>query len=305
MTILYFPLYALLWLLSRLPMRVLYAISDLFFLPVFYLIRYRRKLVQRQLADSFPEKTDAERRQIEKRFYHFLCDLVVEYIKLISITPEEMKRRVQFPGLDKAAQMAEADGKSFCFFYLGPYCNWEWLASYALWAAPGWKSSQIYHPLKNRVIDHFILGLRTKFGGRCVPMKETLRHILTTRRNNEKEFMAFIADQSPKWEAMHHWTDFLHHPTSFFIGTEKIGKQVDAAIFYVQVTRPKRGYYVGTVIPVTTATKEHPDYDITDRYAQLLEEQIRQCPELWLWTHNRWKRTRQEWENRKERTAKA
>lgn len=305
MTILYFPLYALLWLLSRLPMRVLYAISDLFFLPVFYLIRYRRKLVQRQLADSFPKKTDAERRQIEKRFYHFLCDLVVEYIKLISITPEEMKRRVQFPGLDKAAQMAEADGKSFCFFYLGHYCNWEWLASYALWTAPGWKSSQIYHPLKNRVIDRFILGLRTKFGGRCVPMKDTLRHILTTRRNKEKEFMAFIADQSPKWEAMHHWTDFLHHPTSFFIGTEKIGKQVDAAIFYVQVTRPKRGYYAGTVIPVTQTPQEHPDYDITDRYAQLLEEQIRQCPELWLWTHNRWKRTRQEWENRKERTAKA
>ena len=136
MTILYFPLYALLWLLSRLPMGVLYAISDLFFLPVFYLIRYRRKLVQRQLADSFPKKTDAERRQIEKRFYHFLCDLVVEYIKLISITPEEMERRVQFPGLDKAAQMAEADGKSFCFFYLGHYCNWEWLASHlGLWSA--------------------------------------------------------------------------------------------------------------------------------------------------------------------------
>lgn len=300
MTILFYPLYALLWLLSCLPMRALYAVSDLFFLPIFYVIRYRRKLVQRQLADSFPEKSDKERKLIEKKFYHFLCDLVVEYIKLITVTPEEMKRRVQFPGLAEAPKIAEENGKSFCFFYLGHYCNWEWLASYPLWTESDWKTSQIYHPLKNRATDNFLLRLRSKFGGRCVPMKETLRHILTTRRNNEKELMAFIADQSPKWEAMHHWTDFLHHPTSFFIGTEKIGKQVDAAIFYVQVTRPKRGYYQGKVIPITTQPKQHPDYDITDRYAQLLEEQIRQCPELWLWTHNRWKRTRQEWEKRKE-----
>ena len=301
MNIILFPLYAILWLLSHLPLGVLYLISDLLFIPVFHLVRYRRKLVKRQLADCFPEKTPAERLQIEKRFYHFLCDLVVEYIKLISITPEEMKRRVQFPGLEKTVEFAQKENRSFCFFYLGHYCNWEWLASYALWTAPGWKSSQIYHPLKNQAIDRFMLRIRTQFGGHCVPMKETLRHILTTRRNNQLENMAFIADQSPKWEAMHHWTRFLHHDTSFFIGSEKIGKQVNAAIYYVQVTRPKRGYYVGKIIPMALNPMEHPDYEITDHYAQLLEEQIRQCPELWLWTHNRWKRTRQEWEKRKEK----
>lgn len=305
MKLLYYPIYALVWLFSRLPMSVLYLLSDMLFLPVYHVIRYRRKLVQRQLADSFPEKSAPERRQIEKRFYHFLCDLVVEYIKLITITPQEMMRRVQFPGLAEAIQTAEEGKKTFCFFYLGHYCNWEWLASYALWVAPGWKASQIYHPLKNGVMDRFMLRVRTKFGGGCVPMKETLRHILTTRRNKGKELMAFIADQSPKWEAMHHWTDFLHHPTSFFIGTEKIGKQVDAAIYYVRVTRPKRGHYVGEVVPITATPSQCPDYDITDRYAQLLEQQIRECPELWLWTHNRWKRTRQEWESRKEHTAKA
>ena len=113
MKLLYYPIYALVWLFSRLPMSVLYLLSDMLFLPVYHVIRYRRKLVQRQLADSFPEKSAPERRQIEKRFYHFLCDLVVEYIKLITITPQEMMRRVQFPGLAEAIQTAEEEKKTF------------------------------------------------------------------------------------------------------------------------------------------------------------------------------------------------
>lgn len=299
MKLLLYPLYGLLYLLSRLPLGALYAISDVIFYPVYYVVRYRRKLVHRQLAECFPEKSEKERREIERRFYHFLCDIVVEYIKLITITPEEIQRRVQFIGYRESTAEAEALGKSFSFYFLGHYCNWEWLVSYALWTIPGWKTSQIYHPLRNKTMDRFLLQLRSRFGGECVPMKETLRHILTTRRNGEKECMAFIADQSPKWEAMHHWTKFLHHDTSFFIGTEKIGKQVNAAIYYVHVTRPRRGYYEARVLPITTKPQEYIDFAITNAYAMMLEKQIRECPELWLWTHNRWKRTRQEWERRK------
>lgn len=291
--------YWLLWLLSLLPMRVLYILSDLMFLLVYHLVRYRRRLVERQLAESFPEKTERERRQIVRRFYRFLCDLLVEDVKLISIRPEEMRRRVQFPGFEEAMHEAEIRGKQFCFFYLGHYGNWEWLASYALWAPEGWQCAQIYHPLRNKALDRFFLRLRTQFGGSCVGMKETLRHILTLRRQGTREAMAFIADQSPKWEAMHHWTPFLHHSTSFFIGTEKIGKQVDAAIFYVRVTRPARGRYVGEVVPISLDPAQHPNYEITDTYARLLEEQISACPELWLWTHKRWKRTYEEWLKRK------
>lgn len=295
--------YFFLWLLSLLPMRCLYVLSDVLFLLVYHLVRYRRRLVAAQLADCFPEKDERERDRIMRRFYRFLCDMMVEDIKLISIGAEEMRRRVQFRGFREAALKAQAQGKQFCFFYLGHYGNWEWLASYALWAPEGWTCAQIYHPLRNKTVDRFFLRLRTQFGGSCVAMKETLRHILTLRRQGTREAMAFIADQSPKWEAMHHWTPFLHHQTSFFIGTEKIGKQVDAAIFYVRVTRPSRGHYVGQVLPLTYAPKEHPDYEITDMYARLLEEQIRECPELWLWTHKRWKRTYGEWLTRQEGSA--
>ena len=291
---------ALLWLPSLLPMRILYMLSDVLFLIVFHLVRYRRRLVATQLADSFPEKSPAERKRIMRRFYHFLCDLLVEDIKLLHISAEEMQRRVQFPGFRESLEEARRQGKQFCFFYLGHYGNWEWLASYALWSPPGWTCSQIYHPLKNKAADNFFLRLRTQFGGRCIAMKETLRHILTVRRQGGSECMAFIADQSPKWEAMHHWTPFLHHPTSFFIGTEKIGKQMDAAIFYVHVTRPARGHYVGQVMPITYTPGQHADYEITDTYARLLEAQIKECPELWLWTHNRWKRTHEQWLSRQQ-----
>ena len=132
-------------------------------------------------------------------------------------------------------------------------------------------------------------------------MKETLRRLLTMQRQGQKTVVGFIADQSPRWEAMHHWTQFLHHDTSFFIGAERIGQKTDALVFYVRVTRPRRGYYRCSVEPISWNPGEEQEYAVTNRYATLLEEQIRQKPHLWLWTHNRWKRTKEEWERREER----
>ena len=290
--------------LSHLPLRALYVLSDIIWLIVYYVVRYRRKLVQRQLKESFPEKDDREIRIIERKFYHFFCDYIVETLKLISIPHEEVKHRVHFYGLEEAQMETKRLGRQFCFFYLGHYGNWEWIASYTLHLEKGAIGAQIYHPLKNRTVDEFFLKLRSQFGGVCIPMKETLRQILTVKREGKMEYIGFIADQGPKWEAMHHWTRFLNHDTSFFIGTEKIGKQVNACIFYVRVTRPRRGYYDCYIEPVSMNPKEVSDYEITDRYAELLEGQIKEQPELWLWTHNRWKRTKEEWLKRQEQSGK-
>lgn len=283
------------WALSRLPMRVLYVLSDIIWLLVYHVVRYRRRLVRRQLRESFPEKEEGEIYLIERRFYHFLCDYFMETLKLISMPHEEILRRVRFYGLNEAQVEMKRLGRQFLFFYLGHYGNWEWIASYSLLLDKDVKGAQIYHPLRNKMMDDFFLRLRSQFGGVCIPMKETLRQVLTVRGEGRMEAIGFIADQSPKWEAMHHWTRFLNHDTSFFIGTEKIGKQVDACIYYVRVTRPCRGRYDCHIEPISTNPKEMPDFEITDRYAQLLEEQIREEPELWLWTHNRWKRTKEEW----------
>lgn len=294
MRILYYTLFCFWYLLSLLPFWALYLISDLIFFPTFYLIRYRRKVVQKNLIESFPEKSSAELHTIEKRFYHFFCDYLVETIKLFSISKKEMKKHMQFEGIDEAIEQLKKEDKKFAFMFLGHYCNWEFVASLQYWL-PDVHCGQIYHHIYNKAFDKLFLRLRGQFGGDSIEMKDTLRRISQLRKQDKPVMIGFISDQAPKWESMHHWTRFLNHDTSFFIGTERIGKKVDAGIFYFQISRVKRGYYKVTVKTITLHPKEFADYDITDMYVKMLEEDIRKDPAYWLWTHKRWKRTKEEW----------
>ena len=207
--------------------------------------------------------------------------------------------------LDDCFNLCNEYEKKFGFFYIGHYGNWEWLASFPLWLPANYDFAQIYHPLRSKGMDRIFLRIREQYHGRCIPMKDTLRQILTAKRDGKSMIVGFIADQSPKWEAMHHWTTFLNHKTSFFIGTEKIGKKVDAALFYVDVERPSRGYYRLHAVPLTYDVRNTPDFECTDRYAALLEQAIRREPHLWLWTHNRWKRTYEEWVERQSDKARS
>lgn len=292
MKFVYHILFFLLYLLSLLPMRLLYLLSDGLFFPLFHIVKYRRKVVEKQLDECFPEKSMQERRAIERQFYHFFCDYLVEVIKLFSISKKEMMRRMKFVGIEQVRE--ELKDKKFCFLYLGHYCNWEYIASLSYWL-PEIHCGQIYHRIYNQAFDELFLKLRGQFGGESILMKDTLRRILTLRNQEKKVMIGFIADQLPKWENMHHWTTFLNHDTSFFIGAERIAKQVDAALYYVDVERVKRGYYQVRFRLMTLHPKEFPDYELTDQYARLLEKSIRHQPAYWLWTHKRWKRTKEEW----------
>ncbi|MBS6468020.1 MAG: lysophospholipid acyltransferase family protein [Bacteroides sp.] len=292
MKFVYHILFFLLYLLSLLPMRLLYLLSDCLFFPLFHIVKYRRKVVEKQLDECFPEKSMQERRAIERQFYHFFCDYLVEVIKLFSISKKEMMRRMKFVGIEQVRE--ELKDKKFCFLYLGHYCNWEYIASLSYWL-PEIHCGQIYHRIYNQAFDELFLKLRGQFGGESILMKDTLRRILTLRNQEKKVMIGFIADQLPKWENMHHWTTFLNHDTSFFIGAERIAKQVDAALYYVDVERVKRGYYQVRFRLMTLHPKEFPDYELTDQYARLLEESICRQPAYWLWTHKRWKRTKEEW----------
>lgn len=297
MKFVYHILFFLLYLLSLLPMRLLYLLSDGLFFPLFHIVKYRRKVVEKQLDECFPEKSMQERRAIERQFYHFFCDYLVEVIKLFSISKKEMMRRMKFVGIEQVRE--ELKDKKFCFLYLGHYCNWEYIASLSYWL-PEIHCGQIYHRIYNQAFDELFLKLRGQFGGESILMKDTLRRILTLRNQEKKVMIGFIADQLPKWENMHHWTTFLNHDTSFFIGAERIAKQVDAALYYVDVERVKRGYYQVRFRLMTLHPKEFPDYELTDQYARLLEESILRQPAYWLWTHKRWKRTKEEWLKRQQ-----
>ena len=287
------------WLAGSLPMRLLYDISDVLIFPLLYhVLRYRRRLVSRNLRDEPPERTDEELRRVERDFYHWLADYFVEVLKERAISPDEMRRRMVITNLADIEASLRDEGTRHAFLYLGHFGNWEWVASLPLASTQRQEQTfgQIYHPLHSPLADALFLDLRGRFGARSIAMKETLRAILTLQRQGQRSMVGFISDQSPKIEAMHHWTDFLHHETSFFTGAEKIGQKVGARYFYLDMTRPRRGYYRATLVEIKAEPTSERPFPVTDAYARLLEQSIRATPHLWLWTHNRWKRTRAHWD---------
>jgi KDO2-lipid IV(A) lauroyltransferase len=283
--------YGLFWLISLLPLRMLYILSDL----VYPIVKrtYRRKVVDDNLAKSFPEKTEEERDKIANNFYHILCDYFAEDIKLFSMSKKEMMKRMTFSGLEHIKDGFD-NGKDYMFAYLGHFGNWEWIASLQYWM-PYAHCSQIYHPLYNKVSDRIFLKLREQYGGECIPMKKTLRRILEIKRNGENVVVGFISDQQPKWESIHHFTPFLNRETAVFTGTEVLAKKLGAMVYYAHVTRPRRGYYHCEFVPMTHTPAEYPDFDLTDQYMKMLEKDICTTPHMWLWTHKRWRRTKEEW----------
>ena len=282
----------LLWTLSLLPFPVLYALSD--FLSLFVRQFYRKQIVRENLRSAFPEKSDKELRDIERKFYHQFCDLFVEDIKMLSMSKEEMMRRMTFSGLDEAKKRHEA-GQKFHFLYLSHFGNWEWIASINYHMQPWCTSAQIYHHIYDHFMNRFFLELRGQYGGINIEMKETFRRILQLRREDKNYVIGFISDQQPKWSSIHHFVPFLNHDTAVFIGAEHIARKVDAFMMYGRMSRPKRGYYHLDIIPMEDHLASVPENTLTNRYFEMLEADIKAHPEMWLWTHKRWSRTKEEW----------
>jgi KDO2-lipid IV(A) lauroyltransferase len=292
MKVLYYLTYAVLWLLSLLPLWVHYLISDAIYLVVYRLVGYRKKLVRKNLKDCFPEKTETEILRIEKDFYHWFCDYLVETIKMMTISEKNLKRRMAFKGTKEADEILES-GQSIAL-YLGHYCNWEWVTSMPLWITPKAHCGQIYHVLENAAFDKLFLKLRERWGAESIPMAETLRRVATYRKQGQPIMIGYISDQVPFWNNIHHWLNFLNHDTPVLTGTERLARGAGHAIFYLDMHRVRRGYYEATLKLITRDPKQTKDYELTDAYFRMLEESIRRDPVCYLWTHNRWKRTHEE-----------
>jgi KDO2-lipid IV(A) lauroyltransferase len=252
--------------------------------------------VRKNLADSFPEKSAEELRKTEKAFYHWFCDYIVETIKLISISKKELQRRMVFKGMEIVDEMIE-NGQS-CAMYLGHYCNWEWVSSFPLWASPKAKCGQIYHPLENKDFDKLFLRSRERLGSMCIAMQDTLREVMRFKKENKPIMIGYISDQKPFWINIHHWVDFLNHDTPVLTGTERIARKMHQAVFYVDMHRVRRGYYEAEFKLMSLEPQNLKEFELTDMYFSLLEKSIRRAPEFWLWSHDRWKRTREEFNER-------
>ena len=288
MKLLYYFLYAS----SLLPMWVHYAFSDFLYLVAYRLLHYRRDIVRKNIETSFPEKSEKELRKIERDFYHWFGDYIVETVKLLSISEKQLKRRMVFKGAEVVDQVV-SEGQS-CAVYLGHYCNWEWITSLPLWVKNA-QCGQIYHALENPDFDRLFLNLRQRWGAECIAMAETLRRIIQYRQQGKQVVIGYISDQTPFWNNIHHWLPFLNHDTPVLTGTERLARQTGHAVFYMNVRRIKRGYYEAEFQLITRKPKEMKEFEITDIYFQKLEESIVRDPACYLWTHNRWKRTHEEY----------
>lgn len=295
-TLSYRLLYGIAYAISLLPFWMLYLVSDGLYLLAYYVIRYRRGVVRKNLSTSFPEKSEDELRAIERRFYRWLCDYFAETIKLLSISNENLLKRIEFRGLDEVEKCF--DNGQNCAAILGHYCNWEWLSAtgLAFKRHPEAVTGLIYHPLYNDAFDQLFIDIRKAHGGACIPKQDILRHLVTYKRENRRSLFGYISDQAPRWHNIHLWLPFLNHDTPVFTGGERIMRKMDDAVFYVEMERPKRGRYICTFKLVSPHASQEPDNEITRRFFQMLEETITREPSYYLWTHNRWKRTHEEFD---------
>lgn len=302
----YYLAFALWFVISLLPLWIFYRISDGLFYLVYYLVRYRRHVVNSNLRSSFPEKSEVEIKRIEKDFYSFFCDYIVETIKFFSMREQTIRKRMRFEGLEQIKDDF-ANGRSVSV-YLGHYCNWEWISSLSLHLDE--QCAQIYHPLENQTLDRLFFYMRGRFGGVSIKKDDTFLTILKWKKEGRKNIVGYIADQVPGYNNIHYWADFLHHDTPVFTGAERIAKIMDTTVYYMDVERPRRGYYTVRFIKIADSLNEHPVFFATQQYFRLLEQNIRRTPQYWLWSHNRWKRTREEFnrmfteEERKKRLSK-
>jgi KDO2-lipid IV(A) lauroyltransferase len=275
---------ACLYLLSLLPLAVLYLISDVLMFLLFHVIRYRRKVVEMNLRNAFPEKSEEEILRISRKFYRNLGDIMVEILKMITISREEFARRVTVINTELEDEYYR---NNTCIIAVaGHYANWEWM-SLASDLHLRHDHFGAYKPLSNPYFDKAFINWRSRFGTRLIPMKEVLRTVI---KNRDKLFaLGLISDQTPTKNESVYWTTFLNQPTSVFLGPEKIAKMINCKVVFFDMRRIKRGYYELEVVPLAEDPSQLAEYELTERHVRYLENRIRQKPEDWLWSHRRWK----------------
>jgi Kdo2-lipid IVA lauroyltransferase/acyltransferase len=272
-------------LFSRLPLSVLYAFSDFLFAVSFYVVRYRRSLVWRNLKQSFPEKSKESLRHIERQFYKNLCDYAVEMLKLVTISQEELSARMVFKK-QEVPELFKKNGQSILFLAAHQF-NWEWLLVSASITFP-MAIEFVYQPVATKFFDDLSLLSRTRFGARAIKRDEVAREII--KRKHTLRGIATVADQYPGYEHDKKYiTTFLNQETAFFYGTNQLAILTQYPAVYYQLKKIRRGYYEATPTVVSVPPYDKAGDQVIENYVRIMEKVIRESPSEWLWSHNRWK----------------
>jgi len=285
MYVIYIFVKSIVWWLSLLPFRLLYCISDILSFLLYYVFRYRKNVVIANLTKSFPEKSPAKIREIAHKFYSNLSDIIVETIKQRRIGEKSLEKRIRITNyeiLDKYYKNSQN-----IIAVMGHCSNWELSIMYLGLKVPR-KAFVIVKPLSNKYFDSYFGSIRLRLvKAGIIKFKDSYRTLL---KHRDKPFICvFVADQTPTRGEINYWTTFLHQDTPVFLGAEKIARSLNCAVIFIEVNRPKRGFYELTIHEIEQNPRETKPYEITEKHVQLLEKIIQNHPENWLWSHKRWK----------------
>lgn len=287
----YALLYAWVKMHALLPMRALYVLSDIMYFWIYRVLRYRIRVVRRNLGNAFPGKSPAELRRVERDFYHHFSDYIVETLKLMHISEKELQARAYVTNPEFIDRLMEQGHTTFVV-YMGHYGNWEWFSGSTTRFAD-LKMFQIYRPLANKAADRLFLTLRTRFGSCCMAKNETVRDMVRLKQNRTRALAIFLADQTPSRANIHYWSEFLSQDTPVYTGPERLARKLNFPVVYMDVVKKRRGYYEGTFRMLSEQPKELREFALTEKYIRLMEQTILRNPAYWLWTHKRWKHKRE------------
>jgi KDO2-lipid IV(A) lauroyltransferase len=283
--LLYILIYPILWLISILPFRLLYAFSDFIYLLLYYVVGYRKKTVRENLALALPHLSDKERLVIEKKSFHYLCDMFLEMIKTMTISKKEMNKRYVFTNMEMYSEL-EKKGKSIALM-CAHYASYEWAVS--MNHHINFIGYGIYKKIANKYFDKLVRDIRSKFKAVLITTKETKTTIEYNAKNNILGIYGFASDQTPRRSDNLYWFTFMGIETPIHFGAEMLAKRYDMNVIFLKGKRVKRGYYEASFEILSEDVKSIPNYKISEEFIRRVEQQIYEAPEFYLWTHKRWK----------------
>ncbi|MBP2833956.1 lysophospholipid acyltransferase family protein [Aquimarina sp. U1-2] len=284
-SLVYHLVYPILLIISKLPWPVFYTFSSVLYILVYYIFRYRKKNVTKNLVLVFPNTSQKEIHRIRKAFYKHMCDMFMEMIKSLSISKEEMIKRFDIKN-PEAFKALETKNKGIIVL-MGHYASYEWAiaAQFVL----DFPIVAIYKKIKNKNFDRLVRRIRTRFDTRLIHSHNVIKEITRDKVHQRLCAYGLLSDQSPRLKNALYWTDFMGIKVPVITGGEVLAKRLDMAVSFLKVEKIKRGYYQAEFVTITDDAKNCEPYYITKTYLRMLEEQIYNKPEYYLWTHKRWK----------------
>lgn len=271
--------------LSYLPLFILYLISDFLYLIMCYVIKYRKKVIEKNLLHAFPEKSPAERNRIKRRFYRNFTDSLAETLKLLTISEKDLTKRIKIENLDLV--LDKIDRGELVIGLTAHFFNWE-AHLLGIQTHVQKRCEVVYQKVNNPFFEKLMQGLRGRFGGKLIERKKFQRHFL--RERNNPRLIVLAADQRPEQTEIRYWATFMNRKAAFYEGAEKLAKKFNHTVIFSYVSKPKRGHYTFTYTLLAAPPYDEPEHSITDKFILHTEKNIRQDPALYLWSHNRWKK---------------